>query len=303
MISDDQLKTWSNTGALEKSERTYSHIQNIITNNYDKSELDNKKLDIFLQGSYANHTNIRENSDIDVVVMLKDVWHADISKLSYFDKEVYNNNTGQSSIGAVDLKNTLKTIFLNKSIPIKEGNKCLKLTLPDHYLNVDIVPCIEYRVYKKCSKDYPHNPNNFIEGICITDLSGNKVINYPKLHKQNGGEKNQDVIGKNYKQIVRIFKNVNYKILEPQNQNVPSYFIECLLSNVPDSNFKSDLTTTFYNCITWLHDLDSKDISNLKSQNGITQLIGNSYKDSTVWDAEDCKNFINNIYNQVTKKV
>ena len=34
-------------------------------------------VEVFTQGSYANNTNVRTESDVDVCVMLKDVFHSD----------------------------------------------------------------------------------------------------------------------------------------------------------------------------------------------------------------------------------
>ncbi|MEG1647743.1 MAG: nucleotidyltransferase domain-containing protein, partial [Bacilli bacterium] len=39
----------------------------------DKMNLNN--YEIFLQGSYANNTNVKQNSDVDICVMYKNVFH------------------------------------------------------------------------------------------------------------------------------------------------------------------------------------------------------------------------------------
>ena len=37
-------------------------------------------IDIFIQGSYANNTNVRSESDVDVCVMLRDTFHTDYAQ-------------------------------------------------------------------------------------------------------------------------------------------------------------------------------------------------------------------------------
>ncbi|WP_104805613.1 nucleotidyltransferase domain-containing protein [Blautia marasmi] len=44
------------------------------------NELKYKDIDIFIQGSYANNTNVRSESDVDVCVMLRDTFHTVYAK-------------------------------------------------------------------------------------------------------------------------------------------------------------------------------------------------------------------------------
>lgn len=40
-------------------------------------ELDNLEIEVFSQGSYANNTNVRQNSDVDICVMLTSTFHSE----------------------------------------------------------------------------------------------------------------------------------------------------------------------------------------------------------------------------------
>ena len=51
----------------QKIENTINMIKSAIN---ASSEFDDLTVEIFVQGSYANNTNVRTNSDVDVCVML-----------------------------------------------------------------------------------------------------------------------------------------------------------------------------------------------------------------------------------------
>ena len=59
------LEAWSKPGKSENSKVTYEKLYNIIDSRMIS------KYEIFLQGSYHNATHVKENSDIDVVVLNK----------------------------------------------------------------------------------------------------------------------------------------------------------------------------------------------------------------------------------------
>jgi len=72
VIPTEQLNRWSNQGAQETAIITHTQIQKVL--NSDSSKIRGKDFEIFLQGSYKNDTNIRGDSDVDIVVMLKDTF-------------------------------------------------------------------------------------------------------------------------------------------------------------------------------------------------------------------------------------
>jgi predicted nucleotidyltransferase len=50
-----------------------------------------KDSDIYLQGSYVNDTNVRGESDVDVVVQLNSSWFPDISGLTQEEQQLYRS--------------------------------------------------------------------------------------------------------------------------------------------------------------------------------------------------------------------
>jgi len=66
-----------------------------------------------------------------------------------------------------------------------------------------------------------------------TDSGNRQVINFPKAHYENGVLKHKNS-NKWYKPVVRLFKNCCGSI---SCDKTPSYFLECMIFNVPNSNF------------------------------------------------------------------
>ena len=66
----------------------------------------------------------------------------------------------------------------------------------------------------------------------------------------------------------------------------PSYFIEGLLFNVPESETTGDLTESFVNSINWIYHADR---TKFVCPNRMQYLFGDS---STQWDVEKCTIFL-----------
>ncbi|MBI4210234.1 MAG: hypothetical protein HY544_01865 [Candidatus Diapherotrites archaeon] len=281
-LSEQQLETWGHTGADSGSARTYDTVKNIINNSaYAKKN----ELSIFLQGSYANTTHVRANSDVDIVVMLKSVWTSDKTKLTEPEKTTYSTKTSTSAYSHSELRNDLTNLFGNRVTG--SGNKSIKLNLGNGYLNADVIPCLSHRVYHSFSEA---NQAHYTEGVSIKKPDGSLIYNFPKQHIDNGVKKHQST-GDLYKKVVRIFKNARNKLVDEgklNNRVAPSYFVECLLYNAPNSCYTTSLQTSVFNCLKWLNE-NTENLNSFNCQNGITRLFG---QEETQWNATDCKAFI-----------
>ena len=72
-IPYEQLEQWKRRGDDKKSSKTYEMIRQLLRAHCsDIVDVDDNN--VFLQGSYVNHTNIKDDSDIDVVVLAKNVF-------------------------------------------------------------------------------------------------------------------------------------------------------------------------------------------------------------------------------------
>ena len=275
-IPESQLQRWSNQGATTTAKQTHKSIRAAL----DPYNWPNGKPEVYLQGSYKNSTNIRGDSDVDVVVQLNSVFMSNLMEEQKrrfgFVEADYTWSDFHS-----DVEQALTEHYgVSK---VRRGKKTLKVETS--YLPADVVVCIQYR-------KYPPNPRS--EDDCIKGMTSyvptedRWVVNYPKLHYENGVEKNK---GTNqwYKPTIRMFKNARTYLIDrgeaPQNL-APSYFLESLLYNVPDSKFGGTFQDTFYSVINWLLEAD---LSEFRCQNEQLALFGNSPEQ---WSEEGARHFL-----------
>lgn len=275
MISEEQLKIWSNKGAVTKSINAHESIRTALM--ADGSPVKGRDIDFYLQGSYKNDTNVRKDSDVDVVVQLNDVFGKDLSNLSGEEqtrfKASYSDATYTYWNFRADVLKALTAYFgANK---IRAGNKSVKLAGDSNRVNADVVPCLQYRKYKHFVS---LTDQAYVEGMKFYTQSEKRlIINYPKIHYENGCRKNSpEQTSGWFKATVRVFKNARSKLVDTgkiSESLAPSYFIECLIYNVPNSRFGNSWQSTYYGVLAWLA---KADFSNFVCQNEQTKLFGDT---------------------------
>lgn len=288
-IHKEILDSWSKQGATKAPKILRERIEKVLTN--DRSKIKKKnQLDIYLQGSYRNNTNILGSSDVDIVVQSNATFFSNISKLDTYEREIYNKTFDDATYTWRYFKNdvieTLKNAFGSSNV--KVGNKSIKI-ITENY-EADVIPCFEHRKYEYFGNN--EKERTYIPGIQFyTTNENNIVINYPKKHYSFGVDKNNRTNNK-YKPTVRIFKNIKKRLLEQKkitSKVTSSYFIENLLYNVPDRYFNIENSSiSVANILNWL-------ISNVDSfpmfvcQNNQINLFGSTQEQ---WNEEDARNFI-----------
>lgn len=276
MSKQSQLQTWSEYQQKDILTDTYNSVKNAILE--FKLPDNNYFADPYLQGSYGNDTHIYSKSDIDIVVELKSAFRSNLTDearkrllsaeytLNQFVDDLYNFLIEKYGINYVEI-----------------GSKTIKINDTNNRKAVDVVPCIEYRHYTD-----PSNINSeHFKGISLK----NYIYNFPKIHKENGVSKMSST-NSMYKKYIRIFKNFRKKV----GDEFPSYFIECLLYNVPNDKFDTVLTEGFVKITNWLNSKNDK--SNFISQNGIIKLFGAK---STQWQESDANDFIRKCVSEYEK--
>jgi len=75
-IPESQLETWANQGATTTAKATADSVKNALNSYSDwPSGID---YEVYLQGSYKNDTNIRGDSDVDVVAQLNSTFYSNL---------------------------------------------------------------------------------------------------------------------------------------------------------------------------------------------------------------------------------
>jgi len=287
-IPESQLETWSHQGAVKTASSTYESIRSALL--AASLPARNNDLDIYLQGSYRNSTNIRGDSDVDIVVQLNSIWHADTSRLPADQLSSYQAAISTPSYTWADFRHdVLEALRSRYGVnQVSEGNKSLKVAANGTRLAADVVACIQHRLYLKF---HTFTDQDFIEGIAFwTQRSGRLIVNYPKAHYLFGVDKNGcERTNGLYKPIVRIFKNARSKLVEDgllALGTAPSYYVECLLYNVDDSLFSRPYNTAFLSIMEWIL---KSELDKMTCQNSLVPLFGSSPEQ---WNINDAQVFI-----------
>ena len=234
-IPESQLETWSHQGATVGSAQTYTSIQTALGNHPWPPDMGSPT--VYLQGSYRNHTNIRGDSDVDAVAENGRIFY---SKLTHLQLQQAGWPTGAFTWADFNAKVYAALVGYYGTGLVTQGNKCINVGGENNRLNADVLPCCEY-------KSFGPNHRTHVSGITFWTQSGVQVVNYPKLHHDNGAQKNASC-NRNFKPLIRVLKNARNRA----QSNFPSYFLECLLYNVADSQYSGSYQTMFYNILSTL---------------------------------------------------
>ncbi|WP_108671071.1 nucleotidyltransferase [Peribacillus acanthi] len=288
-IPASQIEVWAKQGSVTKAMESHHKLRDVLNHN-ENSIIKTKSIQysMFLQGSYINNTNIRGNSDVDLVVMLESTFYSNKESLSKYDQDRHSKSFPTASYHFNDFKSDVLNTLLNHygMQKVEVGSKSIKVKMSDGYW-ADVVPVALYRKYltNKSGIDFS---TDYMEGVYFTSSSGQEIINFPKQHKENGYQKNSDTNGMS-KKMVRAFKNARIRLLNEgiiSKDLAPSYFIENLIYNVPNRLFTADYDESFINIIAYL---TLKDMEMFLCQNEQDFIFG---MDPWKWNIGDAKQFV-----------
>lgn len=233
--------------------------------------LGDRRYEIFLQGSYANRTNISQSSDVDLVVLLQLPFEENVRALDPIGLANFQDRYERTWYGWEEFREDVLA-SLRENYFVRAGNRCVAIEDADSLLRVpaDILPAVEYRRYSAFPAP---GVEIYEEGVFFRDGDGNAIVNYPKQHLRNGNAKNIFTGGR-FKEVVRVAKHArNRAAADP----VPSYFVECLLYNVPDDEYRASLADAYYNAIGWLDRCRRRrpaEFAGLMCQNELVAIFG-----------------------------
>ncbi len=196
------------------------------------------RLKIFVQGSYANNTCVRNESDVDIAVVREDIY-----------EYAFGSTFSSSSTNRIDEAKKLKDAVeraLRNAFPyqVKRGNKSIKVDGNTYRKQSDVVPCVSMHYYYRSHlQDYVTHH----DGVIIFADDGTIVKNFPKQHIINGKIKNKNT-NYYYKKMVRIMKKMRYLMSDcgyNYANEVSSFGLESLVWNIPDSCFTQYVTYGF----------------------------------------------------------
>ena len=238
-FSEQTLDAWRKP-ASQTEEQQISNAISMIKDAINAHEiLKPKQTEFVVQGSYANNTNVKLDSDIDICVMLKDTFYSTYREGA--SREDYGFTEGTNDFS--DYRSHVIKAIIDKfgTDNVTVGNKSIKIDSNSYRVQADVVPAFQFRNYKN---DTRNDPENYVEGIKFYSSDSEEIINYPKVHVENGISKNTSTARK-FKRVVRLYKRIKNKMVEdglPVPKNVTSFLLEGMVWNVPNRIFNDNDT-------------------------------------------------------------
>jgi hypothetical protein len=233
MTLEETLTGWtgpSSTTEQDKQDRTERMVREAVTSH---TPFQGCNLAVCTKGSYPNNTNVRTDSDVDIAVQCHDAM--------YWDEAASGLHPATTSYTGIWTPAKLRSeleVALEAKFPghvDMSGSTAIRVNSSSARVDADVVPCFDYRYYLSASSSR--------DGHKVFRKFSGSLINYPAQHLANGRLKNTDT-NSNYKKGVRILKRTeNAMFSAGVHRVVPSYFVECLAYNCPDSTFMKSTWT------------------------------------------------------------
>jgi hypothetical protein len=279
-FTEDTLNKWRKPPS-DSEETKLSNAERMVKEAIQESDdLKDKKIDVFGQGSYANDTNVKLDSDIDLNASLNDSVFIDIPN----EKKQEDFGYSDSNYKFSDYKDSLEKALVSKfgRTQVIRNDKCITIKANSYRVEADVIPTFKY---------YRHEENGgkAIGTKFLTD-EGKSIVNYPIQHIDNGKKKNSQT-QRRFKRLTRIFKRLRYKMIEDNetvSDNISSFLIECLVFNVPDNIFNDfdNWTDRLKEAILYLYK-NTKEEKDCKEWGEVSELLylfhsGRKWKNSDV---------------------
>ena len=234
-VTDEELARWAKAPSEteeDKSRATRDRVEKALKATFGDG------IHVFLQGSYKNRTNVKRESDIDIVVEYTGTYFHELHMLSPEELQFYWSLHQPVTCPYNQFKDDVTKILTAEfdTGEVERKDKCIKIFRNGQRVHADVIPSFTHNCYATATI-VAHKGIHF-----ITD-AGVDTFNYPEQHHANGEAKNVNTGGK-YKDTVRILKNIKYDLVDAgtiNEKDMPSYFIESLVWNLPNPLFERPL--------------------------------------------------------------
>jgi hypothetical protein len=289
-IPEATLQGWARPGAVEASKRTLEAVRAALDAYPWPPEY---TYAVYLHGSYRNYTNLRGESDVDIVAELRSSFSSDLSFLSQPEQAAFRASYPDPRGDWSDFRQHALTALIGGfgASAIREDAKSIKVFGDSNRLDADVLVCQERRIYLRFQSQASQR---YVPGVRFPDRIRERWIdNFPKAHIVNGEDKNAD--GRTYhwyKPTIRMFKNARTFLIDKGHISdglAPSYCIEGLLYNVPDIEFGDSYPLSFGSCLKWLN---RANFNGFRCQNELVRLFGPAPEQ---WDQPKAREFVDEL--------
>ena len=291
-FSEDTLNGWRKPPS-DTEEGKLTNAESRIRQAISKSEdLKDYSISVFGQGSYANDTNVRLESDVDINVCCISTFFTEYVAEGVTDKTFGFVSSSQTYD---DFKEKVRKALVAEfgSSNVKVKNKCFSIAENSTRVKADVVPTFELRRFDDAVEAH------VIKGVKYFSGKGDVVINYPLQHIENGKRKNA-ATQKRFKRVVRIFKKVRYKMIEDGIQvssHITSFLLECLVWNVPDYIFNDNdnWTKRVKDAIIYIYG-QTADEDKCKEWGEVSELLY-LFRSNRKWSSKDVNDYMVQMWN------
>ncbi len=240
---NDRLEHWEKPASASEEamiERAATMVRDIMAKNQWFAA---EGIQVLPQGSYYNNTNVRQEADMDLRAVHKDIYieyapgvivETAYAALGYHSTgRTYGQTAAQMR---AEIASQLSGRFGADHVDAN-GNKAIRLKrATGSRADVDVVPCfrLHHVIWNPFTRIY-----QTIEGAAIFGRDGTLIVNFPDQHHANGIAK-RATTKLRFKKNVRMLKRLRDELVEGSVFNkgeVPSFFVECLAYGVEDEYF------------------------------------------------------------------
>ncbi|MFO0706086.1 MAG: hypothetical protein U0412_04450 [Nitrospira sp.] len=137
----------------------------------------------FLQGSYANDTNVYRDSDVDVVMRFDSAFYHNALLLPADQYQAFAQAyPGTADYGLPEFKTQVTAWLKQKFNGVTLGSKAVFIPGSGARRNCDVLVCAKFNYYYHFKSAYDHS---VVEGICFFLKDGTQMVNFPKQHSDN----------------------------------------------------------------------------------------------------------------------
>jgi len=226
MKLEDQLSGWTGPSSdteQDKQERTERMIRQAID---EHTPFKDCSLKVYAKGSYANNTNVRADSDVDIAVECTEAEYWEEAKEGFHKPRGRYEGIWSPEKLRSELVAALKAKF--SSQVDDTGSTAIQINSGSARVDADVVPCFSYLYYFESTSR---------QGTKIFKTHGGSLVNYPAQQLEKGIAKNKQT-GYAYKKSARLLKRIENAMSEDGTfRDLPSFFIESLAFNCPDPVF------------------------------------------------------------------
>lgn len=226
---ESTFNSWAQPPGTTEQERCANAERAIREAIAASDKLNRRDIKVFVQGSYRNRVNVRQESDVDIGVLCRDTFFFDLPE----GRTREEFGITPASYHYDRFKNEVEEALVARfgHAAVHRGNKAFDVRANSYRVDADVAPFFEYRQYTASGSKH--------EGVKLLPDNGGEVVNWPEQHYANGVAKN-DRTSRACKGIVRIMKRLCLEMREagiPVAEETCGFLLECLAYNVPDADF------------------------------------------------------------------